>query len=132
MQGLIKNSKTLLTVPAIIWGVINTGCSAFQQVPDPPDINLYMHSKTHEVALCTSVKTGLTCPAVDMGATKGWFMLAPQDWEQLQNYIDILIYDLENRAEVIEKSGNSYSVSANDLRAVAKRLRTLKKKLRSG
>lgn len=92
-----KTSKRLLIKLAVLLGatLISSGCATPGGLPAPPKGNLYLHDLSANQALCTELNTGIPCRAVPMSQTDVWYMLPPEDFEALTNYIDKLITRLE-------------------------------------
>lgn len=97
--------------------------SACTTLPPPPDINLYMHHQPSGIVFCSRVKDGTNCPSTTIDQTHKWFMLTPDGWRKLNNYIDELIRRLEAKGLT---GGGSVSVNADDLRALKAHLQRVK------
>jgi len=83
-----------------------------------------MNHQPSGIVFCSRVKDGTNCPSTTIDQTHKWFMLTPDGWRKLNNYIDELIRRLEAKS----LTGGSVSVTADDLR----QLRAHLQKVRGG
>ena len=101
---------------------------ACASVPAPPSIELFMHHAPSGIVFCS--KDGKTCPSLTIAQTHKFFMLKPEAWRDLNNYIDELIRRLE--AKSLAGGGASVVVTANDLRRLKAHLAKLRGGLKYG
>lgn len=76
--------------------IVLASCST--SAPKPPEIELYLHNGPRGVAICSNSNTG-KCPAVSIDQTDRWFMLKPQDFKEIQDYIDLLVCKLNGACQ---------------------------------
>jgi hypothetical protein len=75
--------------------IILLSCGTSQTVPPAPTINIYLHFAKEKVALCSRTD-GTTCEALPIWETNNFIMLSPRDWQAVNDYIDLLILQIEN------------------------------------
>lgn len=87
--------------------LILLSCGTSPTVPPAPTINLYLHFAKDRVALCS--RTDETpCDALPIWETNNFIMLSPRDWQAVNDYIDILILNIEdpNARQLVEAHRN--------------------------
>jgi hypothetical protein len=75
--------------------IILLSCGTSQTVPPAPTINIYLHFAKDRVALCSRTD-GTACEALPIWETNNFIMLSPRDWQAVNDYIDLLILQIEN------------------------------------
>jgi hypothetical protein len=70
----------------IALAVIQTSCVT---LPDPP--KGYLYRRSGDVALCSELGTGATCPMRPLSTLPNVYMISFPTWEEIQNYQDALI-----------------------------------------
>ena len=75
--------------------LILLSCGTNPTVPPAPTINLYLHFAKDRVALCSRTD-GTSCEALPIWETNNFIMLSPRDWRAVNDYIDLLILQIED------------------------------------
>lgn len=87
-----------------IWA-ITSGCAT--GLPPGPEGEIYRIHIPSQTLLCSDLKTGNSCPAIDLQASNKFYAMPTETWKNLNNYIDELI----RRLSVKNFSGNDSTVS---------------------
>jgi len=90
---------------SLIVMLILSSCGTSPTVPPAPTINLYLHFAPERLALCSRTD-GTKCQALPIWETNNFFMLSPQDWQAVNDYIDLLILQIKDpntKALVVEQ-----------------------------
>ena len=89
--------KSIRAITTILLFLFASGCGTGSGVPQPPTIHLYLHFAEREIALCSRTD-GASCPAKPIDQTDRFFMLKPDDWQALNDYISLLILQIQDPA----------------------------------
>jgi hypothetical protein len=79
----------------IVLPLILLSCGTSQTVPPAPTINLYLHFAKDRIALCARTD-GTSCEALPIWETNNFIMLSPRDWQAVNDYIDLLILQIQD------------------------------------
>ena len=79
----------------ILLSILTTGCGTGLGVPQPPTIEIYLHFKDQDLALCSRTD-GVNCASIPIAQTDKFFMLKPRDWKAINDYIDLLILSISD------------------------------------
>lgn len=102
-----------------------TSCA--HKAPKPPVIRLYLNDAESGLAYC-SRSDGHRCPSVNIGNTDKWYLLQPDDWQSVQDYVDLLVCIVDGSCKG-QMSPNSVSVRAEDLKTFSHELKKIKQSL---
>lgn len=126
-QRLPKIIKMLLTALLIAGAVGSSGCGT--KAPKPPPIDLYIHDVNADLAR-GATSAGVRLEPVAMALTGGWFMLPPEEFEKVMNYLDLLVCKLDGGCKSADSAElQSVSVRAEDLREFKRKVLSIRKML---
>lgn len=115
----------MLLVGLLLAGASLSGCAS--SAPKPPALNLYIHDASHGVAYGSS-SDGQALKPVSMKDTDNWYLLPPQEWQKVQDYVDLLTCVLDGGC----KGGpptSMVSITAQDLKQVSKKLKQFRHRI---
>lgn len=109
------------------------GCA--HTLPAPPSGDLYSVDWPDGVALCSTLGTGATCPSIPMSTTDRFFMLPPATYQELMNYIDELINEIDTGASPTmvqpDTSKKSIQIKKQDLLFIKAQMTKVRENLQS-